>query len=155
VLARPGNCVIRISWVYGPEKPSFVDRVFDDALAGEPLAAIADKFSLPVLTTDLSDWTEKLIERKATGVIHACHSGEPVSWHDMAVAVVEEMVSLGILSKAPPVQSQRLADMSSFRARRPRYSAMATEKLSEILEGPPRHWREALAGHIRWRASLR
>ena len=154
VLARPGNCVIRISWVFGPEKPSFVDRIFDDALAGKPLAAIGDKFSLPVLTTDLAEWTEKLIEGKITGIIHACHSGEPVSWHDMAVAVVEEMVSLGLLSELPPLRRQLLAEMTSFRATRPRHSAMATERLTGILGHAPRHWREALAAYVRQRASV-
>ena len=155
VLARPGNCVIRVSWVYGPEKPSFVDRIFDDALAGKALAAIADKFSLPVLTTDLAEWTGKLIEGRATGIIHACHSGEPISWHDLAVAVVEEMVALGILSNAPPVQPQMLADMTTFRAARPRHSAMATENLTEILGNPPRYWRDALADYVRQRRLLR
>jgi dTDP-4-dehydrorhamnose reductase len=155
VLARPGHCVIRISWVYGPEKPSFVDRVFDDALAGNPLAGIADKFSLPVLTTDLAEWIENLIEKNTTGIIHACQSGEPASWHDMAVAVVEEMVSLGLLSKAPLVCPQTLAASASFRARRPRYSAMATDRLTAILGQPPRHWRDALTEYIRLKASLR
>ena len=155
VLARPGNCVVRISWVYGPEKPSFVDRVFDDALAGNPLAAIADKFSLPVLTTDLAEWIEKLVTGKTTGIIHACQSGEPVSCHGMAVAVVEEMVSLGLLSKGPPVRLQALAEAAAFRAPRPRYSAMATDRLTNILGQPPRHWRDALSDYIQLKASLR
>jgi dTDP-4-dehydrorhamnose reductase len=155
VLARPGNCVIRISWVYGPEKPSFVDRIFDDALAGKPLAAIADKFSLPVLTTDLAGWVERMLEQKTTGIIHACHSGDPISWHDLAVAVVQEMVALGLLSKVPSVQRQKLADMTAFRATRPRYSAMATERLTEMLGVPPRNWRDALADYVRQRGLFR
>ena len=155
VLARTGNCVIRISWVYGPEKPSFVDRIFDDALAGKPLAAIADKFSLPVLTTDLADWVGRMITQKTTGIIHACHSGEPISWHDLAVAVVEEMAVLGILSGAPPVQRQKLAEMTTFRAARPRHSAMATDRLTKILGHPPRHWRDALEDYVRQRGLLR
>ena len=35
VLAHPGHRVIRVSWVFGPEKPSFVDAVFDHAIAGQ------------------------------------------------------------------------------------------------------------------------
>ena len=50
VLTHPGNLVLRVSWVFGPEKPSFVDQVFDAALAGRPLAAVADKCSLPTFT---------------------------------------------------------------------------------------------------------
>ncbi|MEO5917067.1 MAG: NAD(P)-dependent oxidoreductase [Luteolibacter sp.] len=155
ILARPGNCVIRVSWVYGPEKSSFVDRVFDDALAGRPIAAVADKFSLPVLTTDLAEWLDCLIDRKTTGIIHACNSGEPVSWHDMAIAVVEEMKSIGLLSAIPSVERQKLSEMASFRAARPRHSSLATHRLTEILGHPPRPWREALAEHVRQRSLLR
>ncbi|MEO0017529.1 MAG: hypothetical protein RLZZ522_812, partial [Verrucomicrobiota bacterium] len=44
VLALPGACVMRVSWVFGPEKAALVDTVRAKALAGEPLAAVADKF---------------------------------------------------------------------------------------------------------------
>ncbi|HSP41624.1 MAG TPA: NAD(P)-dependent oxidoreductase, partial [Luteolibacter sp.] len=62
VLAHPGNLVIRVSWVFGPEKPSFVDQIFDAALAGKPLAAVADKLSLPTSPADLAEWTEFLLD---------------------------------------------------------------------------------------------
>lgn len=155
VLAYPGNCVVRVSWVFGPEKASFVDRIFDDALAGKELAAIADKFSLPVFTTDLAAWTERMMEMNTAGIIQACNSGSPISWHDMAVAVVNEMADVGLLETLPAVRRQDLSDMKSFRAPRPRHTAMATTRLTEILGGPPRSWRDALGEHVRWRASLR
>ena len=154
VLAYSENCVIRVSWVFGPDKPSFVDQIFDTALAGKPLAAVADKFSLPVSTSDLAEWMEQLIVRKTTGVIHACNSGEPVSWHDMAVAVVEEMAACGILSGVPPVEKQSLSEITFFRAVRPRYTAMATTRLTATLGHAPRPWREALSEHVRSRCSL-
>lgn len=31
VLAWPGNSVIRVSWVFGPEKASFLDQIFESA----------------------------------------------------------------------------------------------------------------------------
>ena len=151
VLAVPGNCVVRLSWVFGPEKPSFIDQVFDSALAGRPLAAVADKFSLPTFTGDLTTWMERLIAMKTTGVIHACNSGEPVSWHDMATAVVGEMAAGGVLPEIPGVQKQTLAEIAAFRAARPRFTGMDTRRLSEIIGHPPRHWREALAEHVRYR----
>lgn len=151
VLARPGNCVVRVSWVFGPEKASFIDQIFDAALAGRPLAAVADKFSLPVFTGDLAEWMLRLIERNPTGVLHACNSGEPVSWHGMATAVVEEMVACGALAEVPAIQKQTLREMTSFRAARPRFTAMDTRRLSEILGKPPRPWREALADDVRCR----
>lgn len=153
VLAWPENCVIRVSWVFGPEKPSFVDLIYENALAGHPLAAIADKWSLPVFTGDLCHWLERLIEEKTTGIVHASQSGEPINWHDLASAVVEEMVACGVLASAPDIRKQTLTEMSAFRALRPRFTAMDTSRLAAILGHTPRHWRETLAEYIRSRSA--
>ena len=154
VLTMPGNCVVRVAWVFGPEKPSFVDLIFDDALAAKPLAAVADKVSLPTFTTDLAEWMEGLIERKSTGVFHACNSGEPITWHDLAKAVCEELVANRLLPTTPEVRKQTLTELTFFRAVRPRFTAMNTHRLADVLGASPRHWREALADHIRQRVSL-
>lgn len=154
VLAYPENCVVRVSWVFGPDKPSFIDQIFDAALEGKPLAAVADKYSLPVSTVDLAEWMELLIEGKTTGIIHACNSGEPVTWHDMAVAVVEEMAACGIVSEVPVILKQSLSEIPFFRAVRPRFTAMDTSRLTAVLGHAPRPWREALAEHVRRRCSL-
>jgi len=148
VLAHPGNLVIRISWVFGPEKPSFVDQVMDAALAGRPLAAVADKFSLPTATADLAEWVEFLLETDATGVLHACNPGPPVSWHGMAVCVVREMTRLGRLKCVPEVVGQTMDQMPMFRARRPRFTAMDTSRLAAVLGRAPRPWADALAAHV-------
>lgn len=154
VLSETTNCVIRVSWVFGPERPSFVDSVFDAALAARPLAAVADKFSLPVFTTDLTWWLEE-ISTHATGIVHACNPGTPVSWHGLATAVVEEMAAAGIISAIPEIVGQSLANMSAFRAERPQFTALATDRLASLLRRPPRPWREALAEYIQSRCSAR
>lgn len=154
VLAHPLHRVIRVSWVFGPEKPSFVDLVMDRTLTGKPLAAITDKFSLPAFTRDLAEWVSRLVTSEATGIFHACHSGEPVSWHDMAVAVVEEMVHCGVLAKAPGITRETLAVKAEFRAPRPQFTAMATGRLATVLGEPPRHWRDAIGEYVRSRCSL-
>lgn len=69
----------------------------------------------------------------------------------MATAVVEEMVACGTLAKLPEIQKQTLAEIAAFRAARPRFTAMDTRRLTEILVRPPRHWGEALAEHVRYR----
>jgi len=148
VLSSTQNSVIRVSWVFGPEKPSFIDQIFQSALAGESLTAVADKFSLPLYTLDLADWVRHLIEQKSTGIFHACHSGTPVSWHGIAVAVVEEMATCGAISKVPIVAKKTLSEMTSFRASRPCYTAMSTHRLSEVIGQPPRPWRVALSEYI-------
>lgn len=151
VLAQPGTCVIRVSWVFGPEKPSFIDRIFDTALAGMPLTAIADKFSVPTFTADLAEWMELLISRKTEGVLHACNSGDPVSWHGMACAIVQEMFACGAIRSLPEITPLKLENVSAFRAVRPKFTAMDSSRLAEEIGKTPRPWREAIATYVRYR----
>jgi dTDP-4-dehydrorhamnose reductase len=151
VLEWPGNCVVRVSWVFGRERASFIDQQFEAALAGRPLAAVADKFSLPLLTDDLCRWMECLIAQNTNGIIHACNSGEPISWYDLTVAVVKEMAGCGVLTSVPEVRRQTLAEMVAFRAERPRFTGLDTRRLAGILGEPPRAWREAVADYVRQR----
>ncbi len=148
VLAHSGHLVVRISWVFGPEKPSFVDSVLRDALAGRPLVAVADKWSLPTHTADLSRWIEVLLNQGADGLFHACQSGEPASWHDLAELVVEELFRSGRLAERPEVRAQVLADVAAFRAERPFFTAMSNEKLQLRLQERIRDWRNALREHV-------
>ncbi len=148
VLAHPGHCVVRVAWVFGPEKPSFVDQVRRRALAGEPLAAVADKFSLPTYTRDLTEWLRALTAAGDSGVFHACNSGDPASWHDLATATVRHLHQRGQLSVIPEIERQTLAENTAFRAPRVRHSAMATARLTGLLGKPPRPWQEALAEYL-------
>lgn len=153
VLAHPGHLVLRVSWVFGPEKPSFVDHIFDAALAGQPLAAVADKFSLPTCTTDLACWVAGLLAGDATGILHACNPGEPVSWHGLASAVVREMAACGVIARGPEVVAQTMAAMSVWRATRPRFTAMDSGRLAAALGGPLRPWPEALTEYVSGRCA--
>lgn len=146
VLAA-GGTVMRVSWVFGPEKPAFPDQIVAKALAGEPLAAVADKFSLPCFTADLAGWVAGwLAAGTPPGVFHACNGGEPVSWHGMAVEIAEALAEKGIA--VPPVEPLVLAGLAAFRAPRPRHTAMATDRLATLLGAPPRDWRLALREHV-------
>lgn len=154
VLAHPANLVLRVSWVFGPEKPAFVDQVFENAMAGKPLAAVTDKFSLPTYTTDLSHWISGLIHTNASGLLHACNPGDPVSWHGLGIAVLREMTACGVISACPEIEEQKLDEMSAFRATRPRHTAMDTQRLAELLGDALRPWPEALAEHVRTRCKV-
>lgn len=151
VLMHPGHLVLRVSWLFGPEKPSFIDRIIDLALAGEPLAAVADKWSLPTHTADLCSWVGDLLGKEVSGVLHACHSGEPVSWHEMAEVIVAEMADCGVLPSRPQVAKMALDDNPAFKARRPRHSAMSCERMASHLSRPPAGWRESLRDYVRRR----
>ncbi len=149
VLAHPGNLVVRISWVFGPEKPSFIDQIFNNSLAGRHLEAITDKYSLPASTTDLAAWIEILIGRKTEGILHACNPGTPVSWHGMARVVVAEMVAAGIIDPLPEIAELKLENVTTFRAARPRFTAMDTARLAEEAGVSLRPWPDAIKAYVR------
>ncbi len=149
VLAHPGHLVLRVSWVFGPEKPSFIDQVIATARVGQPLAAVADKWSLPTFTTDLAKWVEGLLDTNASGLLHACNPGEPVSWHGMATTVVREMLACGVIGECPDIAEETLAGMPAFRAARPKHTAMDSQRLAGVLGQSLRPWPEALAEHVR------
>lgn len=149
ILSCPGNCVIRVSWVFGADRPSFIDKIHDDALAGRQLMAVDDKYSLPTCTEELSRWVDRLIGNNATGIIHACQSGDPATWHDLASTVVAEMHACGKLREIPVVERLKLSEITSFRAERPRFTSMDTSRLARFLDGPPRMWGEAVREYIR------
>lgn len=146
VLAA-GGTVMRVSWVFGPEKAAFPDQIFDRALAGLELAAVADKYSRPTFTADLCRWVEGWLAAGApAGCLHACNGGPLTSWHGMAMEILAFLAGRGIAT--PPLRALRLDEMSAFRAARPRHTGMDTRRLEILLGSPPRDWREALREHL-------
>lgn len=147
-VLEEGGCVIRVSWVFGPERPAFPDQVVARCLASEPLAAVADKSSLPCFTTELAGWVEQVVAAGCPqGVFHACQSGQPTSWHGMAEVIVGYLHGIGRIPETR-VEMQRLDEMQAFRAVRPRHTAMSTARLTDLLGEAPRPWEEALLKHV-------
>ena len=126
----PDALVARVSWVFGnPGRPSFLEMVLRRAMKREPLAAVADKWSMPTWVEDLCVWLRFLAyESGASGVLHLCQSGEPVSWHSYAITVLKCAVKYGLLPSLPPVAEQKLDEQAGFRDARPRHTAMSCER---------------------------
>ncbi len=56
--------VIRVSWVFGPDRPSFVDAILKRARTEEKVAAVADKFSTPTYTYDIAELLRPFFDRE-------------------------------------------------------------------------------------------
>ncbi len=83
------HLVIRVSWVFGPDKPSFIDLLLDRAIGQEEVAAIDDKFSAPTYTVDFAQWIRPLLfELPIGGILHLCNSGG-CSWREYAQCAVD------------------------------------------------------------------
>lgn len=128
--------LLRVSWVCGnPRKPSFVESTLLKAMRGEPLAAIADKYSLPTDAHDIARAILALLPTQACGVYHVCASGAPVSWHDCARYALEHAAQCGALAAMPHLAPQRLKDATFFKEIRPPHTAMSNAKL--VAAGVP------------------
>jgi dTDP-4-dehydrorhamnose reductase len=156
------NLVVRVSWVFGPERSSFIDHMIKRARDIELVEAVADKFSTPTYTRDISQMLHPMLESLAArndsdagqdsthvyhGVLHFANSGA-CSWQEYAQYGLDCCHQLGIPLKASKVRPIHLADMTNWVARRPVHSVLSTAKYSSLAGTPPRSWREALAQYI-------
>jgi dTDP-4-dehydrorhamnose reductase len=55
LAAGDRHLVVRVSWVFGPDRPSFIDAMIKRAQENEKIDAIADKFSTPTYTQDIAE----------------------------------------------------------------------------------------------------
>ena len=148
VLAvSPKNLVVRLSWVFGPDKPSFIDQIIQRARENETVTAVADKFSSPSYTIDVANWLRLSLEKDAQGILHLCNSGA-CSWQQWAQYAIDVCRELGLPLMAEHVGKLSLTDMKNFVARRPVYTVLSTAKFTALTGVQPRHWREAIAEYI-------
>jgi len=141
------NLVIRLSWVFGPDKPSFIDQIIQRARENETVTAVADKFSSPTYTIDAANWLRLAWENDAQGILHLANNGG-CSWQEWAQYALDVCRNFGIPLKAERVGAVSLADMKNFVARRPVHTVLSTAKFAALTGVKPRHWREAVAEYI-------
>lgn len=146
VLAvSPAFLNARVSWVFGPERPSFLDWVIDQARANPAVSAIGDKFSAPSYTADLASWLLHLagMAERPGGVLHLCNAGS-CSWLEYGQFAVDTLIEAGQVFACPKIAFQRLADMDKFTARRPVHTTLSTARFTALTGITPRHWRDAV-----------
>lgn len=141
--------VIRTSWVFGPDRPSFPDMILEWACEREVVEAIDDKWSCPCYSEDFAKYLELLFDnRDAHGVLHLCNSGS-CSWFDYGEAVLSIAEAEGIELKCMDLTPIELYQMDRFVAPRPVHTAMATVKFAQLTGVTPRGWQAALREYLR------
>ena len=152
------HLVIRVSWVFGPERPSFIDAMIKRAGAEEHIEAVADKFSTPTYTKDIAEMLPQLFAGSGTrgpgGILHFANTGA-CSWQEYAQFALDTCGSLGIPLKTNQVGALTLADMKQWVAQRPVYSVLSTAKYAQTTGHTPRPWRDAVADYIQSAYPLR
>ncbi len=141
------HLVVRLSWVFGPDKPSFIDQIIQRAREDDVVTAVVDKFSAPTYTIDVVSWLRLAIDKSANGILHLANNGG-CSWQEWAQYAVDVCGGLGIRLKAERIGAVSLADMKNFVAQRPVHTVLSTAKFAALTGVKPRHWRDAVAEYI-------
>src|SRR6266581_4328160 len=142
------HLVVRVSWVFGPDRPSFVDAMIKRAREEEHIDAVADKFSTPTYTRDIAEMVSRFFDVDVPGgILHFANNGE-CSWQEYAQHALDCCRASGISLKAKTVGPAKIADMKNWIARRPVYSVLSTAKYAKLTSVTPRSWRDAVSDYI-------
>ncbi len=141
--------VVRVSWVFGPDRPSFVDAILKKARTEEEVTAVADKFSTPTYTPDIAALLRPFLEVTApAGILHVANRGA-CTWQEYAQWALDRCHEFGVPMRARTVGATSLGEMKNFVARRPVYTVLGTEKYESLTGAAPRDWRVAVADYVR------
>lgn len=144
----PSHLVVRVSWVFGPDKPSFVDMLIGRARTSPRVEAVADKYSTPTYSCDAAGWLEPFFDPALPGgLYHACNSGG-CSWQEYGAHALQCAAEAGVPLATTAVEPLALKDMKAFKAPRPVYTILSTEKLSRVTGITPRPWQDAVRDYI-------
>lgn len=127
-----------------------MDQVLSTALTGDEGTYISDKVSVPNFCDDLVNALHGLLEKNATGVLHLSCPSEPESWHSYALKVVKTAQKLGLLNKIEPrINASFLKDAHFFKEQRPKFTAMASERIAEEFGIELPDWQVGLENFLR------
>ena len=141
--------VIRVSWVFGPDRPSFVDAILKKARTEDQVSAVADKFSTPTYTQDIAAFLRGQFDSSSTdGILHFANRGA-CNWQEYAQWALDCCHRFGVPMKAKTVGATSLGEMTNFVARRPVYTVLGTEKYERLTGVAPRHWHLAVADYVK------
>ncbi len=133
--------VVRVAWVFGPAKPTMVDKMLARARRGEKLRVVTDQVGSPSYSRDLAPVLLELARRRVTGILHLVNQGQ-VSRFGLVVRALE-LAGLDP-ALAEPVDSRELG----LPARRPEYSVLDCRRLRRVYPAGLPAWTDALARHL-------
>lgn len=138
--ALPEHYIVRTSWLYGPGRVSFPEKILERAQADGKLRLVTDEIASPTWTSDLAQAIVALIATKQYGTYHLANEGQctRAEWG-------EDIARLAGLD-VPIEETTQAAFNLPFR--KPVLSTI-TNNRAAALGIRLRPWREALVDHMR------
>jgi dTDP-4-dehydrorhamnose reductase len=135
----PAALIIRTSWLYSVYGPNFVKTMLRLMDERRELSVVSDQIGTPTWANELARAIWRSVEVGLSGKRHWTDSGI-ASWYDLAVAIYEEALTLGILKNKITIKPIRTNDYPTP-ARRPLYSVLDKDSMVKQLNYTPPHWR--------------
>ncbi|PZR75546.1 MAG: dTDP-4-dehydrorhamnose reductase [Chthoniobacterales bacterium] len=167
--------IVRVSWVFGPDRPSFIDWVIKQAREHDEVKAIADKWATPTYALDLAQLLKPFLpvagigdpgrgvsvnaktgvtdpgyssDPSYGGILHLANTGE-CTWQEYAQWALDCCHEAGVALKTRTIGASSLAEMKSFIAKRPVYSVLSSQHYMDVTGNTPRPWRDVVADYVR------
>ncbi|MFM7549605.1 MAG: dTDP-4-dehydrorhamnose reductase [Cyanobacteriota bacterium] len=139
--------ILRTSWVMGPVGKNFALTMLrlhrERGARGQALGVVEDQVGCPTSTATLAAACWRVITAKVQEpVLHWCDAGA-ASWFDVAVAVGELALELGLVQQPAPVNPLTTAEYP-LPAQRPSYSLLDCSSSRRALGLAATPWRQAL-----------
>ena len=141
--ALPAAIILRTGWVYSAHGANFVKTMLRLMESRDRLGVVADQIGTPTWAKGLAQAVWELgLGGLTARTLHWSDLGV-ASWYDFAVAIQEEALARGLLTRTVPVDPIRTVDYPTP-ARRPAYSVLDKTDTLALLTAPRQHWRAAL-----------
>ncbi len=144
---RHRYAVVRVSWLFGHGRETFVDRVVRNAIEEKEIRVAVDVVSVPSYTKDVAQAFKFIAENSIWGIFHAVPEGF-ASRYEIACFVLDY---LGL----PRKYCKKTCGREIFRAPRPSFSAMKNIALASY-GFKIRNWQEGLAEYLeeKWKGNI-
>ena len=135
--------ILRTAWVYASTGRNFVLTMLRLMRERDEVRVVCDQIGTPTWAVGIARAIWGFIEvRGAPGIYHWTDLGV-ATWYDFAVAIQEEALARGLLSRAVPVIPIPTTAYPTP-AQRPPFSVLNTDSARSVIAVPARHWRHNL-----------
>jgi dTDP-4-dehydrorhamnose reductase len=134
--------IIRTAWVYSAHGNNFVKTMLRLMNSRDGVRVVDDQIGSPTWACGLARFIVHAAERGLRGIYHWTDAGT-ASWYDFAVAIREEALALGLLSRKVPIRPITTEEFPTP-AKRPSYSVLDKSASRGICALDAQHWRESL-----------
>ena len=104
-IESESTVVVRTAWLYSKTGKNFVMTMLRLMTERSELAVVADQVSTPTWANSLATAVWEIAGTSDLAGVHHWTDGGIASWHDFAVAIQEEALSLGLLKRGIPIHA--------------------------------------------------